>query len=144
MHKHGVPTAQFLSGVVLCMAPSGCAELWLLAADKGVRLHWDKQDRHEGLCSSQLSISGSVNNQFLPLFQTVKGMLDNPNEPVSDLSYFDCIEGVMENSKVISFFHFCVSNKACLDFQKFPHAYRVLELQSVFIAKMSATFLCLR
>lgn len=34
--------------------------------------------------------------------QTVKGMLDNPNEPVSDLSYFDCIESVMENSKVIS------------------------------------------
>ena len=32
--------------------------------------------------------------------QTVKGMLDNPNEPVSDLSYFDCIESVMENSKV--------------------------------------------
>lgn len=27
-------------------------------------------------------------------------MLDNPNEPVSDLSYFDCIESVMENSKV--------------------------------------------
>ncbi|MGH0128138.1 UNVERIFIED_CONTAM: hypothetical protein FKN15_033579 [Acipenser sinensis] len=32
---------------------------------------------------------------------TVKGMLDNPNEPVSDLSYFDCIESVMENSKVL-------------------------------------------
>lgn len=104
MHKHGVPTAQFLSGVVSCMAPSGSVELWLPAADKGVRLHWDKQDSHEGLFSSQLSISDSVNNQFLPLFQTVKGMLDNPNEPVSDLSYFDCIEGVMENSKVISFF----------------------------------------
>lgn len=27
-------------------------------------------------------------------------MLDNPSEPVSDLSYFDCIESVMENSKV--------------------------------------------
>ena len=27
-------------------------------------------------------------------------MLDIPNEPVSDLSYFDCIESVMENSKV--------------------------------------------
>lgn len=27
-------------------------------------------------------------------------MLDNPNEPLSDLSYFDCIESVMENSKV--------------------------------------------
>ncbi|XP_024894512.1 talin-2 [Pteropus alecto] len=35
------------------------------------------------------------------LLQTVKGMLDNPNEPVSDLSYFDCIESVMENSKVL-------------------------------------------
>lgn len=33
-------------------------------------------------------------------------MLDNPNEPVSDLSYFDCIEGVMENSKVILSFYF--------------------------------------
>ncbi|XP_012865385.1 PREDICTED: talin-2 [Dipodomys ordii] len=33
--------------------------------------------------------------------KTVKGMLDNPNEPVSDLSYFDCIESVMENSKVL-------------------------------------------
>ncbi|KAH0512095.1 Talin-2 [Microtus ochrogaster] len=33
--------------------------------------------------------------------QTVKGMLENPNEPVSDLSYFDCIESVMENSKVL-------------------------------------------
>lgn len=32
--------------------------------------------------------------------QAVRGMLDNPNEPVSDLSYFDCIESVMENSKV--------------------------------------------
>lgn len=27
-------------------------------------------------------------------------MLHNPNEPVSDLSYFDCIESVMGNSKV--------------------------------------------
>lgn len=27
-------------------------------------------------------------------------MLDNSNEPISDLSYFDCIESVMENSKV--------------------------------------------
>uniref|UniRef100_A0AAY5KRU2 Talin 2a n=1 Tax=Esox lucius TaxID=8010 RepID=A0AAY5KRU2_ESOLU len=33
--------------------------------------------------------------------EAVKGMLDNPNEPVSDLSYFDCIESVMENSKVL-------------------------------------------
>lgn len=68
-------------------------------------------------------------------------MLDNPNEPVSDLSYFDCIEGVMENSKVISFSHLCVSYKMCLGFQKFPCAYWMLEVQSVFIAEMFATLL---
>ncbi|CAB1339185.1 unnamed protein product [Coregonus sp. 'balchen'] len=33
--------------------------------------------------------------------EAVKGMLANPNEPVSDLSYFDCIESVMENSKAL-------------------------------------------
>lgn len=35
-------------------------------------------------------------------------MLENPNEPVSDLSYFDCIEGVMENSKVSIWFSWIV------------------------------------
>lgn len=33
--------------------------------------------------------------------EAVRGLLDNPNEPVNDLSYFDCIESVMENSKVL-------------------------------------------
>uniref|UniRef100_A0A8C7DEI1 Talin 2a n=1 Tax=Oncorhynchus kisutch TaxID=8019 RepID=A0A8C7DEI1_ONCKI len=33
--------------------------------------------------------------------EAVKGMLANPNEPVSNLSYFHCIESVMENSKVL-------------------------------------------
>ncbi|XP_038850017.1 talin-2-like [Salvelinus namaycush] len=33
--------------------------------------------------------------------EAVKGMLASPNEPVSNLSYFHCIESVMENSKVL-------------------------------------------
>ncbi|XP_067297971.1 talin-2a isoform X1 [Pseudorasbora parva] len=33
--------------------------------------------------------------------EAVRGLLDNPNEPVNDLSYFDCIESVMENSKIL-------------------------------------------
>ncbi|KAI4825674.1 hypothetical protein KUCAC02_021350, partial [Chaenocephalus aceratus] len=33
--------------------------------------------------------------------EAVRGLLDNPNEPVNELSYFDCIESVMENSKVL-------------------------------------------
>lgn len=41
-----------------------------------------------------------VTRDLSSLRQAVRGMLDNPNEPVSDLSYFDCIESVMENSKV--------------------------------------------
>ena len=32
--------------------------------------------------------------------QSVRGMLENPTEAVTDLSYFDCIDSVMENSKV--------------------------------------------
>ena len=32
--------------------------------------------------------------------QTVKGILDNINEPVNDMSYFECLEGVMNKSKV--------------------------------------------
>ncbi|XP_077954056.1 talin-2-like isoform X4 [Gasterosteus aculeatus] len=33
--------------------------------------------------------------------EAVRGLLNNPNEPVNELSYFDCIESVMENSKVL-------------------------------------------
>lgn len=28
-------------------------------------------------------------------------MLENPNEPVNDNSYFDCLESVMDNSKLL-------------------------------------------
>lgn len=102
----------------------------MFAGDQVVRLHWYKQDSCGGLSSSQLIISGSVNNQsYLSLLQTVKGMLDNPNEPVSDLSYFDCIEGVMENSKVSSFSHLCADCKERFDSQKFPRACAMLETQ---------------
>ena len=34
--------------------------------------------------------------------QAVAPVLDNPNEPVNDLSYFDCLDLVMEKSKVLS------------------------------------------
>lgn len=40
--------------------------------------------------------------KFLLLFkQTVHEMIENPNEPVNDFSYFDCIESVVENSKML-------------------------------------------
>lgn len=41
-------------------------------------------------------------------------MLENPTEALNDMSYFDCIDSVMENSKVLSFsfliYLFCVSH----------------------------------
>ncbi|XP_015275713.1 PREDICTED: talin-2 [Gekko japonicus] len=52
------------------------------------------------LCTQQAPGQKECDNALREL-ETVKGMLENPNEPVSDLSYFDCIEGVMENSKVL-------------------------------------------
>ncbi|OXB65686.1 hypothetical protein ASZ78_014665 [Callipepla squamata] len=63
------------------------------------------------LCTQQAPGQKECDNALREL-ETVKGMLDNPNEPVSDLSYFDCIEGVMENSKVTSFSYLCHSCKA--------------------------------
>ncbi|XP_026634903.1 talin-2 [Microtus ochrogaster] len=50
------------------------------------------------LCTQQAPGQKECDNALREL-ETVKGMLENPNEPVSDLSYFDCIESVMENSK---------------------------------------------
>uniref|UniRef100_A0A8C4THJ7 Talin 2a n=1 Tax=Erpetoichthys calabaricus TaxID=27687 RepID=A0A8C4THJ7_ERPCA len=52
------------------------------------------------LCTQQAPGQKECDNALREL-ETVKGMLDNPSEPISDLSYFDCIESVMENSKVL-------------------------------------------
>ncbi|XP_062847949.1 talin-2 [Trichomycterus rosablanca] len=52
------------------------------------------------ICTQQAPGQKECDNALREL-QAVRGMLDNPNEPVSDLSYFDCIESVMENSKVL-------------------------------------------
>ncbi|XP_036390816.1 talin-2-like [Megalops cyprinoides] len=52
------------------------------------------------LCTQQAPGQKECDNALREL-EAVKGMLDNRNEPVNDLSYFDCIESVMENSKVL-------------------------------------------
>uniref|UniRef100_A0A7N6BNP5 Talin 2a n=1 Tax=Anabas testudineus TaxID=64144 RepID=A0A7N6BNP5_ANATE len=52
------------------------------------------------LCTQQAPGQKECDNALREL-EAVRGMLGNPNEPVSDLSYFDCIESVMENSKVL-------------------------------------------
>ncbi|KAJ8340259.1 hypothetical protein SKAU_G00348920 [Synaphobranchus kaupii] len=52
------------------------------------------------LCTQQAPGQKECDNALREL-EAVKGMLGNPSEPVSDLSYFDCIESVMENSKVL-------------------------------------------
>lgn len=33
--------------------------------------------------------------------QAMKPLLDNPNEPVSEASYYECLDSVMERSKVL-------------------------------------------
>ena len=56
-------------------------------------------EKNLSLFSLSLSLFLSHLSVCLSHSQAVRGLLDNPNEPVSDLSYFDCIESVMENSK---------------------------------------------
>ncbi|XP_078056342.1 talin-2 isoform X2 [Mustelus asterias] len=63
------------------------------------------------LCTQQAPGQKECDNALREL-ETVKGMLDNPNDPVSDLSYFDCIESVMENSKVLGEAMTGISQKA--------------------------------
>ncbi|XP_069018145.1 talin-2 isoform X2 [Embiotoca jacksoni] len=52
------------------------------------------------LCTQQAAGQKECDNALREL-EAVRGLLENPNEPVSELSYFDCIESVMENSKVL-------------------------------------------
>uniref|UniRef100_A0A3Q3JC77 FERM domain-containing protein n=1 Tax=Monopterus albus TaxID=43700 RepID=A0A3Q3JC77_MONAL len=52
------------------------------------------------LCTQQAAGQKECDNALREL-EAVRGLLDNPSEPVSELSYFDCIESVMENSKVL-------------------------------------------
>ncbi|GCC33394.1 hypothetical protein chiPu_0011863 [Chiloscyllium punctatum] len=63
------------------------------------------------LCTQQAPGQKECDNALREL-ETVKGMLENPNDPVSDLSYFDCIESVMENSKVLGEAMTGISQKA--------------------------------
>uniref|UniRef100_A0A667Z6H9 Talin 1 n=1 Tax=Myripristis murdjan TaxID=586833 RepID=A0A667Z6H9_9TELE len=52
------------------------------------------------MCTQQAPGQKECDNALREL-ESVKGMLENPVEAVSDLSYFDCIDSVMENSKVL-------------------------------------------
>ncbi|KAI2660127.1 Talin-1 [Labeo rohita] len=52
------------------------------------------------MCTQQAPGQKECDNALREL-ETVGGMLDNPTEAVNDLGYFDCIDSVMENSKVL-------------------------------------------
>uniref|UniRef100_A0A8C4ID52 Talin-1 n=1 Tax=Dicentrarchus labrax TaxID=13489 RepID=A0A8C4ID52_DICLA len=52
------------------------------------------------MCTQQAPGQKECDNALREL-ESVKGMLENPTEAVTELSYFDCIDSVMENSKVL-------------------------------------------
>ncbi|KAJ3605813.1 hypothetical protein NHX12_027857 [Muraenolepis orangiensis] len=52
------------------------------------------------MCTQQAPGQKECDNALREL-ESVREMLENPTEAVSDLSYFDCIDRVMENSKVL-------------------------------------------
>uniref|UniRef100_A0A8D3AHD5 Talin-1 n=1 Tax=Scophthalmus maximus TaxID=52904 RepID=A0A8D3AHD5_SCOMX len=52
------------------------------------------------MCTQQAPGQKECDNALREL-ESVIGMLENPTEAVSDLSYFDCVDSVMENSKVL-------------------------------------------
>ncbi|XP_051918772.1 talin-2a isoform X1 [Hippocampus zosterae] len=76
---------------------AGNAKNLLAAAARAVT---DSINQLITLCTQQAPGQKECDNALREL-EAVRGMLDNPNEPINDLSYFDCIESVMENSKVL-------------------------------------------
>ncbi|XP_031433991.1 talin-1 isoform X2 [Clupea harengus] len=52
------------------------------------------------MCTQQAPGQKECDNALREL-ETVRGMLVNPTEAVNDTGYFDCIDSVMENSKVL-------------------------------------------
>uniref|UniRef100_A0A673A8Z6 Talin-1 n=1 Tax=Sphaeramia orbicularis TaxID=375764 RepID=A0A673A8Z6_9TELE len=52
------------------------------------------------MCTQQAPGQKECDNALREL-ESVRGMLENPTEAVNDLSYFDCVDSVMENSKVL-------------------------------------------
>uniref|UniRef100_A0A3P8WQW6 Talin 1 n=1 Tax=Cynoglossus semilaevis TaxID=244447 RepID=A0A3P8WQW6_CYNSE len=56
------------------------------------------------MCTQQAPGQKECDNALRELEATVtsvRGMLENPTEALNDMSYFDCIDSVMENSKVL-------------------------------------------
>uniref|UniRef100_A0A7N8XU39 Talin 1 n=1 Tax=Mastacembelus armatus TaxID=205130 RepID=A0A7N8XU39_9TELE len=52
------------------------------------------------MCTQQAPGQKECDNALREL-ESVRGMLENPTEALNELSYFDCIDSVMENSKVL-------------------------------------------
>ncbi|XP_077353382.1 talin-1 isoform X1 [Festucalex cinctus] len=52
------------------------------------------------MCTQQAPGQKECDNALREL-ESVRGMLENPTEAVNELSYFDCIDSVMENSKIL-------------------------------------------
>uniref|UniRef100_A0A669DSP6 Talin 2a n=1 Tax=Oreochromis niloticus TaxID=8128 RepID=A0A669DSP6_ORENI len=87
-----------LAAKSLSVDPAAANAKNLLAA--AARAVTDSINQLITLCTQQAPGQKECDNFQYKLW-IIRRMLDNPNEPVSDLSYFDCIESVMENSKVL-------------------------------------------
>uniref|UniRef100_A0A1A7XNS5 Talin 2 n=2 Tax=Iconisemion striatum TaxID=60296 RepID=A0A1A7XNS5_9TELE len=87
-----------LAAKSLSVDPAAANAKNLLAA--AARAVTDSINQLITLCTQQAPGQKECDNALREL-EAVRKMLDNPSEPVSDLSYFDCIESVMENSKIL-------------------------------------------
>lgn len=53
-----------------------------------------------GARSGKAGVEGGVESHVTLPTQTVRELLENPVQPINDMSYFGCLDSVMENSKV--------------------------------------------
>uniref|UniRef100_A0AAX7V9C7 I/LWEQ domain-containing protein n=1 Tax=Astatotilapia calliptera TaxID=8154 RepID=A0AAX7V9C7_ASTCA len=79
------------------------------------------------MCTQQAPGQKECDNALREL-ESVKGMLENPTEAITELSYFDCIDSVMENSKVLGESMAGISHNAKnSNLPEFAHMHEALE-----------------
>ncbi|WAR29544.1 TLN1-like protein, partial [Mya arenaria] len=72
----------------------------LLLAAKSVSIDPNAPNAKNLLAQAARAVTESI-NQLINICTMMKSWLDNPNEPVSDMPYFECLDTVIEKSKTM-------------------------------------------
>lgn len=113
----GTKDTEVRSSMVVSLKNVSMVSSKLLVAAKSVAADPGAPNAKNQLASAARSVTESINNLInvctsaapgqkecdnaIRNIQSMRPVLDNPNEPINDLSYYDCLDSVTEKSKVL-------------------------------------------